>query len=112
MSSLLQKQNLTTEQLQLLASEMSKKQKASGVAWLLWFFTGGIGGHRFYLGRIGSGVAMLLTLGGLGIWTFIDLFLLSGMIKDTNDTVENEILSELRLISQAKTNAEVAAGRV
>lgn len=110
MSSLLQKQNLTTEQLQLLASEMSKKQKTGGIAWLLWFFTGGIGGHRFYLGRVGTGVAMLLTLGGLGIWTLIDLFLLSGMIRDTNEKIENEILSELRLISHARANSEVAAG--
>lgn len=94
----------------MLASEMSKKQKSSGIVWLLWFFTGGIGGHRFYLGRIGTGVAMLFTLGGLGIWTLIDLFLLSGMIRDTNDKLENEILSEIRLISQAKANSEVAAG--
>ncbi|UJF33459.1 TM2 domain-containing protein [Paenibacillus hexagrammi] len=112
MSSLLQKQSLTTEQLQLLASEMSKKQKSSGVAWLLWFFTGGIGGHRFYLGKTGTGVAMLLTLGGLGFWTLIDLFLLSGMIRDTNDRIENEVISELRLINQAKANSEVAAARV
>jgi TM2 domain-containing membrane protein YozV len=88
---------------------MSKKQKSNGPAWLLWFFTGGIGGHRFYLGRTGTGVAMLLTLGGLGIWSFIDLFLLSGMIRDTNEKIENEILSEIRIISQAKTNSQVAA---
>lgn len=111
MSSLLQKQNLTSEQLQLLASEMSKRQKSSGVAWLLWIFTGGVGGHRFYLGRIGTGVAMLLTLGGLGIWSLIDLFLLSGMIRDTNEKIENEVLSEIRMISQAKANSQAAAGQ-
>jgi len=111
MSSLLQKQNLTSEQLQLLASEMSKRQKSSGVAWLLWIFTGGVGGHRFYLGRIGTGVAMLLTLGGLGIWSLIDLFLLSGMIRDTNEKIENEVLSEIRTISQARANSQAAAGQ-
>lgn len=111
MSSLLQKQSLTSEQLQLLASEMSKKQKTGGIAWLLWFFTGGIGGHRFYLGRTGTGVAMLLTLGGLGIWTLVDLFLLSSMIRDTNEKVENEIISEIRLINQARANSEVAAAQ-
>ncbi|MGX2958478.1 NINE protein [Peribacillus sp. JNUCC 23] len=42
-------------------------------------------GHRFYLGKTGTAVAMLLTLWGLGVWTFIDLFLLNGMIKDTNE---------------------------
>ena len=39
--------------------------------------------HRFYLGKIGTGIAMLLTLGGLGIWTLIDfIFAVSGNMKD------------------------------
>lgn len=106
--SLIQKQGLTTEELQILNSEMNKKQKASGVTWLLWFFTGGLGGHRFYLGKTGTGVAMLFTLGGFGIWTLVDLFLLSGMIKETNDKIENEILSEIRLMKNAQKNSESA----
>lgn len=101
----MQKQNLTSEDLQLLSSEMNKKQKSTGTTWLLWFFTGGMGGHRFYLGKTGTAVAMLLTLGGLGIWTFIDLFLLNGMIKDTNENIENDILSEIRLLKNAKKNS-------
>ena len=46
-------------------STMSDKSKA--VAALLCFFLGALGIHRFYLGRIGSGVAMLIctVLGGL-----------------------------------------------
>jgi TM2 domain-containing membrane protein YozV len=44
----------------------------------------GIAGiHRFYLGKIGTGIAMLLTFGGLGIWTLIDfIFAVSGNMKD------------------------------
>jgi TM2 domain-containing membrane protein YozV len=107
--SILQKQGLSTEELQLLSTEMSKKQKSAGTTWLLWFFTGGIGGHRFYLGKTGTAVAMLLTLGGLGIWCFIDLFLLNGMIKNTNDKIENEVIQEIRLYKNARKNSEATA---
>jgi len=43
---------------------------------LLCFFIGVIGAHRFYVGKIGTGLLMVFTLGGLGIWTFIDLILI------------------------------------
>ena len=50
---------------------------------LLCFFLGAIGVHRFYVGRIGSGIAMILTLGGLGIWTLVDfIVILCGNFKD------------------------------
>lgn len=29
--------------------------------------------HRFYCGHIGTGILMLITLGGCGIWTIIDI---------------------------------------
>ena len=50
---------------------------------LLAFFLGGLGIHRFYLGKIGTGIAMLLTIGGLGIWTLIDFIMaVAGAMKD------------------------------
>ena len=94
MSSLVQKQSLDTHQLQLLQTELMSRQKSGGIAWVLLIFAGGLGAHRFYLGRTGTAIAMLLTAGGLGFWVIVDLFLLSGMINETNEQIENEIIRE------------------
>jgi len=52
-------------------------------ALLLCFFVGVFGIHRFYLGRVLTGLLMLFTLGGLGIWYLIDLILIAtGGLKD------------------------------
>lgn len=48
-------------------------------AWILGIF----GVHRFYLGKVGTGVLMLLTAGGLGIWYLVDLILvITGNMTD------------------------------
>ena len=52
---------------------------------LLCFFVGGLGVHMFYAGKIGTGILMLLTLGGLGIWTLIDfVIIVLGNFKDAD----------------------------
>ncbi|CAM3250008.1 membrane protein [Williamsia sp. D3] len=46
-------------------------------ALLISVFVGGLGIDRFYLGYTGLGIAKLLTCGGLGIWTLIDIVLIA-----------------------------------
>ena len=52
------------------------KAKNKWVAFLLCFFLGGLGIHKFYEGRIGMGILYLLTVGLCGIGWFIDCIIL------------------------------------
>ena len=50
---------------------------------LLCFFLGALGAHRFYVGKVGTALLMILTLGGFGIWVLIDfIMILTGGFKD------------------------------
>jgi TM2 domain-containing membrane protein YozV len=58
--------------------------KSKGVAYLLWFFLGILGAHKFYLEKIGIGILYFLTLGLLGVGWIIDLFTLGGQVDTYN----------------------------
>jgi hypothetical protein len=50
---------------------------------LLCFFLGVLGIHRFYVGKIGTGILQLVTLGGLGVWAMIDfIVIIVGKFRD------------------------------
>ncbi len=58
------------------------------VAAVLAFFLGTLGVHRFYVGKVGTGVLMIVTLGALGVWTLIDfIMILVGSFKDKEERV-------------------------
>lgn len=67
----------------LLKSKGHSMAKSWLVAVLLCFFLGALGVHRFYVGKIGTGILMIVTLGGLGVWVLIDfIMILIGKFND------------------------------
>lgn len=112
-SSVVQKSSLSDHQLAVLASETQKRSKNIWIAYVLWFFFGGLGGHRYYLNRVPSAIFMtallvagllMLPLFGFGfvllaplaIWAVIDAFLIPGMVNRFNSEIESRIMSAVR----------------
>lgn len=111
---------LTTQEKVLVDTQVANKAKKPVVAWLLWLFLGGFGAHRFYFGKTGTGVVMLLlTLTLLGTvitlpWLIIDAFRIQGWIHQSQEKVEQEAITQVLAgrnvqINNASQNANVNA---
>lgn len=86
------------------AMALSIGRKSIAVSLLLWFFLGGIGAHRMYLGKVGSGIVMALlsifgwlTMGVLigflfllivFIWWIVDLIVIIRSVKSHNEVYD------------------------
>ena len=80
-----------------------ENKKSMVVSYLLWFFLGMLGAHRFFLGQKHSAVAQLalfivglvtsflgvglIVLGGLAIWVIVDAFLIPGWVTEHNNNL-------------------------
>jgi TM2 domain-containing membrane protein YozV len=51
-------------------------QKPWMMTLILCLFGGWAGAHRFYVGKMGTGAAMLFTFGGCCFWQLFDLYLI------------------------------------
>ncbi|QYX58528.1 TM2 domain-containing protein [Roseovarius sp. SCSIO 43702] len=104
----------------LVEQRLSNEKKSVGVAYLLWFFFGGLGVHRFYMGLTGSAIAMLLmtvfgflllVVYGLGllllipvmIWLLVDAFRIPGLVERDAKARRAIIAGELGLVSAPAT---------
>ena len=75
---------------------MSCSKTKKMIAVLLCIFLGNLGAHRFYVGKTGTGVLQLLTLGGFGIWSFVDLIFI--LCDEFENSKGEKVVSWLRLI--------------
>lgn len=100
MDNLLLKKELTGEQLAMVDSELERKKKDKLIMYVLWFFTGGIGGHRYYLGDIGYAIGMTLTFGGFGFWSLIDLFIIGKRLEVKTADLEREAITRVQAMAQ------------
>lgn len=62
--------------MQPVPAGLSLTEKKILPAFLLCLLLGPLGAHRFYVGKVGTGILQLITLGGLGIWAVIDLIMI------------------------------------
>lgn len=68
-----------------MTDDLFASPKSRLVTQMLAFFLGVFGVHRFYVGRIQSGILQLLTLGGFGIWWLYDnIMILAGSFRDAD----------------------------
>jgi TM2 domain-containing membrane protein YozV len=87
---------LTTQDRILIEQRVANDKPSMGAAYLLGIFLGLLGAHRFYLGRTGSGIVMLIlscTLLGLIItvpWHIIDWFLIGGWVREKTDNLRRD----------------------
>lgn len=102
---------LDTQQQILIEQRVTNDAKSPVIAYLLLIFLGGFGAHRFYLGKTGTAVTMLilwiigwvtvvigvglLFLAVVGIWAFVDLFLIPGLIKEDQQALRQRLALEM-----------------
>ena len=102
----------------MLAYQTRKKETL--VAYILWWFLGTFGAHRFYCNRVGSGVAMLvialvslplcfifvgfISLFGVWVWWLVDAFLVAGWVQSHNQFLANQIESARHALPERSTS--------
>lgn len=102
---------LDTQQQMLVEQRLNNEKKSPLIAYLLWFFLSGFAAHRFYMGKTGSAVVMLLLcwigvftavfvvglflLAIFGIWWLVDAFLIPGWVEADMREKRSKIANEV-----------------
>lgn len=86
----------------ILRREIEAKMKKMSTAYIIGFFLGGFGGHRFYLGQVWQPILQLvLSLFGIGIiWVLADVYFTKELVIKFNDEVFEEAISHAKLLQK------------
>jgi len=76
--------------------EFQKKRKSGFVAFLLWCVFPAW--HYFYVSKVWVNLLFWLTFGGFGIWWVIDLFRLTGLVREYNKIVAIAVLKDIQFL--------------
>ncbi|QYA48326.1 TM2 domain-containing protein [Nosocomiicoccus ampullae] len=106
--------NLSVEQKSYIENYVSNERKSLIIAYVLWFFLGIFGVHRFYVGKTITGLVMLMlglicglltlitfgtlsfiTMAPITIWWFIDAVLIIFMVNNYNRRLRSEALRNI-----------------
>lgn len=100
---------LSVEQQTLVESRLANEAKSTGLTYVLWFFFGSLGVHRFYLGHVWRGLAMLILsivgwltlpagivpLGFLALWLLLDLFFIPALVDEQRGKIRRRLTDSL-----------------
>ena len=78
-------------------AEFNKKKKSPFWAFMLLMAIPSF--HYFYLGKVWLNLFFWGTVGGFGVWWFIDLFRTVGMVREYNKTVAITVLKDIQILN-------------
>lgn len=80
----------------MVKRDYGDRRKSCSAAYCAWFF---LGWHYLYLRRPGLQFAFWLTLGGFGVWWFIDVFRVAGIVRRMNEDLARELMVQYKTLT-------------